>query len=91
MFRHLLVAINDSPSAPVALSFATAVAREERASVHVLYANRVLVGGRGLTELTGAQATTLIDTAVLQLLEQGVEASGSVSPDHQFHHWPGDR
>ncbi len=84
MFRHLLVAINDSPSAPVALSFATAVAREERASVHVLYANRVLVGGRGLTELTGAQATTLIDTAVLQLLEQGVEASGSVSPTTSF-------
>ncbi len=84
MFRHLLVAINDSPSTPVALSFATAVAREEGASVHVLYANRVLAGGRGSAELSGTQATALVDSAVLQLLEQGVDASGSVSPTTSF-------
>jgi nucleotide-binding universal stress UspA family protein len=63
----------------VALSFATALARREGASVHVLHANRLLVGGRGFTELTAAEATSLVDAAVLQLLEQGIDASGSVS------------
>jgi nucleotide-binding universal stress UspA family protein len=84
MFRHLLVAIDETPAAHVALSFATAVARDEGGSVHVLYANRMLVGGRGLAELSGAEATALVDTAVLQLLEQGIEATGSVSTTTTF-------
>jgi len=84
MFRHLLVAIDDTPAAQVALSFATAVVREEGGSIHVLYANRVLVGGRGLSELSGADAIALVDTAVLQLLEQGINATGSVSTTTSF-------
>lgn len=84
MFHQLLVAIDDTASAPVALSFATALARIEGASVHVLHANRLLVGGRGFTELTDTQATALVDTAVLQLLEQGVDATGSVSRATSF-------
>jgi nucleotide-binding universal stress UspA family protein len=78
MFRQLLVAIDDTDSAPVALSFATALARHGQASVHVVHANRLLVGGRGVTELTAAEATALVDGAVLQLIEAGVDASGSV-------------
>ncbi len=78
MFRHLLVAIDDTPSAPVAISFATALARGDEASVHVMHANRLVVGGRGFTELTDQAATALVDTAVLQLLEEGVGATGSV-------------
>jgi nucleotide-binding universal stress UspA family protein len=78
MFRQLLVAIDHTAAAPVALSFATALTRGEVASVHVIHANRVVVGGRGFTELTRAEATALVDTAVLQLLEQGVDATGSV-------------
>ncbi len=84
MFKHLLVAIDDTPAAQVALSFATAVVRDEGSSIHVLYANRVLVGGRGLAELSGEDATALVDTAVLQLLEQGVDATGSVSTTTSF-------
>ena len=79
MFHQLLVAIDDTESAPVALSFTTALARHEGASVHVIHANRVVVGGRGFTELTEAAAAALVDTAVLQLLEQGIDASGSVA------------
>ncbi len=79
MFRHLLVAIDDTASAPVALSFASALARGEGASLHVVHANRVVVGGRGFTELTDNEASGLVDTAVLQLLEVGVDATGSVS------------
>jgi nucleotide-binding universal stress UspA family protein len=78
MFRQLLVAIDHTAAAPVALSFATALTRGEGASVHVIHANRLVVGGRGFTELTDAEATALVDSAVLQLLEQGVQVSGSV-------------
>jgi len=84
MFHQLLVAIDDTDSAPVALSFATALARRERASVHILHANRLLVGGRGFTELTPTEATELVDAAVLQLLEQGIDATGSVSRANSF-------
>jgi nucleotide-binding universal stress UspA family protein len=78
MFRQLLVAIDDTPSAPVAISFATALAREDGASLHVLHANRLVVGGRGFTELSHQAATALVDGAVLQLLEEGIGATGSV-------------
>ncbi len=84
MFRHLLVAIDETPAAQVALSFATALARDEGGSIHILYANRVLVGGRGLAELSGPEATALVDTAVLQLLEEGIDATGSVSTATSF-------
>jgi nucleotide-binding universal stress UspA family protein len=84
MLHRLLVGIDHTDSAPVALSFATALARRERASVHVLHANRLLVGGRGFTELTSAEATELVDAAVLQLLEAGVDATGSVARVSSF-------
>jgi nucleotide-binding universal stress UspA family protein len=84
MFHQLLVAIDDTDSAPVALSFATALAHRDQASVHVLHANRLLVGGRGFTELTDAEATALVDDAVLQLLEHGIDATGSVARTSSF-------
>ena len=79
MFQQLLVAIDDTDSAPVALSFATALARGGNSSVHVVHVNRLVLGGRRLTELTDAAATALVDCAVLELLEQGITATGSVS------------
>jgi nucleotide-binding universal stress UspA family protein len=84
MFHQLLVAIDDTASAPVAISFATALARQEGASVHVIHANRLVVGGRGFTELTDQEATALVDDAVLQLLEVGVNATGSVTRATSF-------
>ncbi len=84
MFRQLLVAIDDTASAPVALSFATALARGDRAAVHVVHANRLMVGGRGFTELSDIGATAMVDTAVLQLIEEGVDATGSVSRATSF-------
>jgi nucleotide-binding universal stress UspA family protein len=84
MFQQLLVAIDDTDSAPVALSFTTALARGGNSSVHVVHVNRLVVGGRGLTERSDAAATALVDAAVLQLLEQGVTATGSVSRATSF-------
>lgn len=77
MFQRLLVAIDDSASTPLTLSYATALARSEGATVEVLHVNQYLVGGRGLTVLTATEATQLVDNAVGQLRDDGVEARGS--------------
>jgi nucleotide-binding universal stress UspA family protein len=79
MFQRLLVAIDDSPSSPVALSYTCAVTRTAGASIHVLHVNRFQVGGRGFTELTETEAAELVDDAVGQLLNQGIDATGSVA------------
>ena len=79
MFQQLLVAIDDSPSSPVALSYTCALARTAGAAVHVLHANLFQVGGRGFTELTETEATDLVDEAVGQLRDQGIDATGSVA------------
>jgi len=79
MFRHLLVAIDRSSSTPVTLSYVTALARQDDASVHVLHVNRYLVGGRGITELPESEATALVDDAVRLLADEGVAATGSVA------------
>jgi nucleotide-binding universal stress UspA family protein len=79
MFQRLLVAVDDSPSTPVALSYTIALARTVGASVHVLHANLFQVGGRGFTELTESEATELVDAAVAQLRDEGIDATGSVA------------
>ena len=78
MFHQLLLAIDDSPATPVSVSFATALAREYSASVHVVHVNQYQLGGRGVTLLTEAEATQLVDSAVQDLRAAGVAASGSV-------------
>jgi nucleotide-binding universal stress UspA family protein len=78
MFERFLLAINDSPGSEVAIDFSGALARSSAASVHVLLVNEYLVGGRGLTLLTTAEATDLITAAVDQLRAAGVSASGTV-------------
>ena len=84
MFHQLLVAIDDSPSTPVTLSFATALAQRDGASVHVLHANRMLFGGRGITEIADTDAALLVEGAVTQLVGQGVSATGSVTRAMSF-------
>jgi nucleotide-binding universal stress UspA family protein len=79
MFQRLLVAIDDSLSSPVAISYTCALARTAGASVHVLHVNRFLIGGRGFTELSESEATELVDDAVGQLRDQGIDATGSVA------------
>jgi nucleotide-binding universal stress UspA family protein len=77
MFTQLLLAIDESASGEVATIFAAAYGRQHAVSVHVLFVNEYLIGGRGLTVLTRAEATELVTTAVQQLREAGVQASGS--------------
>ena len=82
MFQQLLVAIDDTDSAPVALSFATALARGGNSSVHVVHVNRLVVGGRGQTELSDAAATALVDAAVLAAPRTGCHRHRLGVPGH---------
>jgi nucleotide-binding universal stress UspA family protein len=77
MFRRLLLGIDDSPSGEVAVDFTTALAQRCSASVHVLFVNEYLVGGRGISLLTKDEATELLTAAVVQLHDAGIHATGS--------------
>jgi nucleotide-binding universal stress UspA family protein len=77
MFTRLLLAIDDSPGSEVATAFATALARHHAASVHVFHVNEYLVGGRGVTLRTQADAKDLLTGAVHQLRAAGIAATGS--------------
>jgi nucleotide-binding universal stress UspA family protein len=77
MFKRILLAIDDSPSGSAAVSFAIAMAKDSGA-VHVVHINELLVGGRGHTVETRLEATAVLDTAVAELLDAGVAATGVV-------------
>jgi len=78
MFERILLAIDETPAGEVAVSFATAMARDGRASVHVVHANLWLVGGRGVTVETRDQAARVVGGAVAQLQAAGVEVSSEL-------------
>jgi nucleotide-binding universal stress UspA family protein len=84
MLQRLLIAIDDSTSSPVTLSFASSLSRREGASVHVLHVNQFQVGGRGITELTETEASRLVEAGVRELNEQGIEATGSLARANCF-------
>jgi nucleotide-binding universal stress UspA family protein len=85
MFRRLLLGIDDTPSGEVALDFTTALAKRCSASVHVLFVNEYLVGGRGISLLTKDEATELLTAAVVQLRDAGIHATGSSVVDSYRH------
>jgi nucleotide-binding universal stress UspA family protein len=76
MFERMLLAIDDTTSGEVGVSFATAMARQFGASVHVFHVNEYLIGGRGVTMETHDEAKRLVDRSVDQLRAAGVEATG---------------
>jgi nucleotide-binding universal stress UspA family protein len=85
MFRRLLLGIDDSPSGEVAVDFTTALAQRCSASVHVLFVNEYLVGGGGISLLTKDEATELLTSAVRQLHDAGIHATGSSVVDSYRH------
>ncbi len=78
MFQRILTAIDDTAAGEVALSFTTALARQNSATVRVFHANQYMVGGRGHTVETSDEAIKLVDDAVEELRDAGVPACGSV-------------
>jgi nucleotide-binding universal stress UspA family protein len=83
MFKRILVAIDDSSSGSAAVSFAIAMAKDS-GSVHVVHINELLVGGRGHAVETRQEATAVLDTAVAELQEAGVRATGVVLTTNCF-------
>jgi nucleotide-binding universal stress UspA family protein len=85
MANRLLVAIDDSKCAQPAIDHASAMARRDGASIHVLHVNTRPIGGRGFTVLTRGEADALVRAGLDQLGELGVEATGSVSTTLPFY------
>ena len=82
MFRRILLAIDGSAGSDVALSHATALARESSATVQVLHVNELVVGGRGVAQRTTDDAVALVADAVRELRAAGVTAGGTVTVAH---------
>jgi nucleotide-binding universal stress UspA family protein len=78
MFSRILLAIDDSESSEVAISFATALARQYSGAVRVVHVNEYLVGGRGFTVETKAQAISHLENAVSTLRAAGIATEGSL-------------
>ena len=78
MFRRILLAVDGSESDDVSTSFVSALARESSAAVRVAYVNEYLVGGRGFTRSTTAEAREIVDGAARSLVVCGVAADGEV-------------
>src|SRR5580704_14297350 len=84
MFTRILLAIDETESAEVSVSFVTPLAREHQAKVHVVYVNEVLVGGRGMTVSTHQEARNIVDSAVAALWMAGIDADGEVRRGNCF-------
>jgi nucleotide-binding universal stress UspA family protein len=78
MFQRILLAIDDSSSSDVTISFATAMALQNGAAVRVVHVNEYLVGGRGFTLETQTQAIQHLETAVTALRAAGIPTEGSL-------------
>jgi nucleotide-binding universal stress UspA family protein len=78
MFSRILLAIDDSESSEVAISFATALARQYSSAVRVVHVNEYLVGGRGFTVETKVQAISHLEKAVSALRDAGIPTEGSL-------------
>lgn len=75
MFQKLLVAIDDSDSSLVALSFTVALAKDSGPLVDVLHVTPPL-GMKIFAARTENAAVSLVQEAVLHLREHGVAATG---------------
>src|ERR1700722_13893248 len=76
MFSRILLALDGTESSEVAVSFATALARESDSSVRVVHVNELLVGGRGYASETERESMEIVDQAVGYLRRGGVAADG---------------
>jgi nucleotide-binding universal stress UspA family protein len=78
MFSRILLAVDDSASREVAISFATALARQSSGCVRVVHVNELLVGGRGFARETQAEAIGQLEHAVGALRSAGIRTEGSL-------------
>jgi nucleotide-binding universal stress UspA family protein len=73
-----VLAIDASRSSDTAISFTTALARRYSSAVRVVHVNEYLVGGRGFTAETQAEAIGHLERAVGSLRAAGIATEGSL-------------
>ena len=71
MFTRILLALDGTESGDVAVSFATALARQFGSSIRVVHVNELLVGGRGFASKTELESMKIVDEAALVHLIEG--------------------
>lgn len=76
MFERILLALDAGDSGSVATSFTVALARKCDAAVHVVHVNEYLLGGRGITSESLAEAADLVADALRDMHAAGVSATG---------------
>lgn len=76
MFQRILLALDAGDAGSVATSFTVALARRFDAAVHVVHVNEYLMGGRGLTSESPAEAADLVADALRDMHAAGVPATG---------------
>jgi nucleotide-binding universal stress UspA family protein len=76
MFERILLALETGDAGSVACSFTVALARRCDATVHVVHVNEYLMGGRGLTSESPAEAADVVAGALRDLHAAGVRATG---------------
>jgi nucleotide-binding universal stress UspA family protein len=84
MFTRILLAIDESDSSEAAVSFALAMAKQSSASVRVVHVNEFLVGGRGHTVRTQAEAIEHLEGAVRTLRSAGIPTEGALYLTNAF-------
>ncbi len=86
MFQRLLVGIDDSEQTDITLSFAVALARNFRSTVHLCFVNPFQVGSRGIPLLSDAEATEVVVRGIQRLRAEDIVTSGSVrrAPYHRI-------
>jgi nucleotide-binding universal stress UspA family protein len=78
MFQRILLAIDETSAGEVGVTFACGLGRRCGASVHVVHANVLLVGGRGTARESAADALAVVERGVAQLRNEGIPASGEL-------------
>jgi nucleotide-binding universal stress UspA family protein len=76
MFSRILLTLDGTESSEVAVSFATALARQSGSCVRVVHVNEILVGGRGYASETERESMEIVDEAVGYLRREGIAADG---------------
>lgn len=76
MFQRILLALDSGDAGAVATSFTVALARKCNAAVQVVHVHEYVLGGRGLTSETPAEAADIVAGALRDLHAAGVNATG---------------
>jgi len=79
MFKHILLAIDDSASAAMACSFTVALATSSGGDVEVIHVHELSGIGRGYATESVVAARSRLSTALADLREAGISASGAVA------------